>query len=693
MEIRSNPKKLSNPPLVTAPLNELVGEASDAFQERVRDVYLYNKYTPQKATSLAELRVQGADPVDLQCLSDIPSLSADGLTRTRIHYMAPEVLASQCAQRGWESAPDGVPICDVVVIGAGPGGLATSYHLAQQGARVVTLESGYAAQAFSDAGAPSVHSMRTDRLLTSLVRTGHALEDLSTVMGLPAGLGQIVAHASQARKQLWDTTGHQIKGLPEKTETTDRYQPAARAELFEHFQETANYLAGDCPNSFLVERSPVSQLSRADGLFCIETARGHKLYARKLVMSTGLVQEGGSNAKTLPIFQNLAADHPGEYLVLQKDSDLELQASAMTEKRQWIVSDRLLGRSEIKLALHQLPGQARVAVVGSGESAIKAALEVISQNPTLKVDLFTKSPLEAAQVQVPGENFHPVVLEQAIQDPGYGEFSKERFARFDTPVTPRSKIEALEEVAAGRLRIHELGRYFDEESIRIEPSGQGRSQIGFSSAQVRENLEHQRREWESQGLFQPPTEAVDQVAMIIQATGYSRQELTLHPLAQQLQQAGLIEVKAGQPSLDGLASSACSDLVFNSAALLGTAADSAIPGLAVRGRQVAEHLQLDLPTRPLPPQALPPENVGADWAHGYSQKDFEGFVRYRGLAPNWVESQGGPQDTPQFHFPDPERFLRGLDERDPSSLTPAEKITLERAHRLRLRMGTPEFAS
>ena len=128
--------------------------------------------------------------------------------------------------------------------------------------------------------------------------------------------------ASQARKQLWDTTGHQIKGLPEKTETTDRYQPAARAELFEHFQETANYLAGDCPNSFLVERSPVSQLSRADGLFCIETARGHKLYARKLVMSTGLVQEGGLSEHILGIIETKAGDQSGPYLVLQNVSDL-----------------------------------------------------------------------------------------------------------------------------------------------------------------------------------------------------------------------------------------------------------------------------------------------------------------------------------------------------------------------------------
>lgn len=691
MDIRPQPTPLASPFPVTRSLNELVGESGDAFTSQVRDVFLYNKYSPQKALSLTDLRLGGEDPQALQCLTDLPALSADGLSRTHIHYIAPETLEEICRQRGWETTSEGSPVADVVVVGAGPGGLATSYHLAQKGSRVVALEGGYAAQAFSDAGAPSVHSMRTDRLLTSLVRTGHALEDLSTVMGLPAGLGQIVTHASQARKQLWETTGHRIQGLPEKIESTDRYQPAARAELFEHFQQVAHYLAADCPNSFLIERSPVQQIRREKDLFYLETSQGHKLYARKLVMATGLVQEGGSNAKSLAIFQELVQAHPKDYLLLQKDRDLADKAELMKENRQWIVSDRLLGRPEVKLALHQLPGQARVAVVGSGESAIKAALEILSQNPTLKVDLFTKAPLEAAQVQVPGENFHPVVLEQATRNRGYADFSKERFDRFDTPVTPRSLIEALQEVSSGRLRIHELGSYFDEHAVSIQPSGMNRSSITFTSEEVRANLSKQRQEWASQGLLQPAVDQVDNIAMVIQATGYSRDKLPLHPLAQQLQEQGLLEMQAGQPKLDGLTSSACNDLAFNSTMLLGTAADSAIPGMAVRGRHLAEHFTSELPVRPLPPQAVPPEKPGADWANGYTKADFEGFVRYRGLAPNWVEAQGGPQDTPQFHFPDPERFLRELDERKPSELTPAERITLERAHRLRIRMGTPDF--
>jgi hypothetical protein len=164
--------------------------------------------------------------------------------------------------------------------------------------------------------------------------------------------------------------------------------------------------------------------------------------------------------------------------------------------------------------------------------------------------------------------------------------------------------------------------------------------------------------------------------MIISACGYDRKSLELTPLAQQLEQQGLLESK---------------DLYFNTAGTLQSAAESAIPGMAVKGRHVAEALVKDLPARPLPPQAERPERLGADWANGYSRESFEGFVRYRGLAPNWVESQGGPQDAPEFHFPDPERFLRQLAQRPPEQLSPSEKITLQRAHQLRLRMGNPEI--
>ncbi len=654
MEIRPS---LPPPPLATAPLPELVApDTQDPYLKAVDDIYLYNKYRPQEGRSLASLRRE-LSAAEVACLDDLPALTADGLTRNAIHFMGAQTFRGQCEARGWEKVGE-TPLVDVVVIGAGPGGLATSYHLAQQGARVVTLEGGYAAQAFSDAGAASVHSMRTDRLLTSLVRTGRALEDLSTVMGLPAGLGQIVAHASAARHQLAERTGHRIDGLPEGVETLDRYQPAARAELFEHFQEVASYLAGGCPNSFLLERSPVVSRQREGDYFRLKTRAGHELLARQVVLATGLVTPGGANSRPLPVFERLAEAHPERYLTLSKDEDLATHAGLLGS-RDLILADRLLGRPDVKRALHELPAQSRVAVVGSGESALKGALEVLSQNPTLKVDLFVKAALEPSQVQVPTENFHPVVLEGAPDRPTYGQRSLERFTRFDTPVTPRSMLEALEEVSAGRLRIHEMGAYFDETSVEVEPG-----RIRFRSPEVRAALARQNAAWKAAGLRpEPVPEAIENVRMVICAAGYDRGALA--------------------PVTDE------SGVSYNSSAVLRTAADSAIPGMAVRGRKLAEELAQRLPVRERPPQAERPENPGADWAHGYSEEDFQGFVTYRGLAPAWVESQGGPQETPQFDFPDPDRFLRELAEREPASLTPAEKVTLERAYGLVRRMGRP----
>jgi hypothetical protein len=690
MEIRPH---LKAPRLATAALSDLTADAGtpDAYLKSLDGVYLYNKYRPQEATSLAQLRSQGSlSPAELHCLEELPLLSADGITRTHLHWMSPQSFQAACQQRQWDLHSDGHPVVDALVIGAGPAGLATSYHLAQKGVRTLVMEAGYAASAFSDAGAPAVHSMRTDRQLTSLVRTGRALNDLVTTLGLPANIGPVLEHTLAARRALYDKTGHRISGLPEGIESKDRYQPAARSELFEHFQQVAHYIGQDCPNSFLLERTGVSKVERRDGLFRVESGDGHQVWARKLVVASGLVAPGGSNARVLPVLAQLSEKNPATYLELTCDQDLVDKADEIQAHRQWIVTDRLLGRSQVKLKLHQLPGQARVAVIGSGESAIKAALEVLSQNPTLKVDLFTKAPLEAAQVQVPGENFHPVVLEHAVEDQAYAARSLKRFAEFDTPVTPRSLIEALDEVQSGRLRIHEMGAYFDEKSVAVEVESSTTSRIRFVDPQVTANLQQQSSSWQAQGIRQAPVGEVGNLHMVVLACGYERAPLASSPLMTMLQEQGLLEVEGHQPQLLGTASAACADLHFNGAGVLQTAADSAIPGMAVKGRHIAEKLAEQLPARSLPPQASVASNPGADWANGYSHETFLGFVQFRGLAPNWVESQGGPQDRPDFHFPDPERFLRELASRPREELRPSERLTLDRAHALRIRMGTPE---
>lgn len=666
---------LSTPRLATTSLAELIPHKShDPFVQAVADTYLASKADPARP-----------NPYSSKALQDLALLNADGLTRTHIHWMSPQVLQKVTQDRGWEQSPEGYPIADVVVVGAGPGGLATGYHLAQGGARVLTLEGGYAGQAFSDAGAGSVHAMRTNRLATSLIRTGRALEDLATVMGLPANLAVLVHHAAQARHGLTERTGHQIQGVAQG-QATDWNVPASRGELFAHFQQVADYLASGSENSFLIEQAPVSRVERKGDLIYLETKPGHVVCCRKLVLSTGLVTPDGANARIPECFRHLAQQSPDQFTLLMDD-----QASLEPGKTPILV-DRLLGRPEVQQHLRSLPDGSSVAVVGSGESAVKGALEVLYQNDKLQVHLFTKAPLEVAQVQIPGENMHPVVLENALRDSDYASYSLQRNAElFGTPITPRTMIELLQQQEAGRLHIYELGQNFDLTGIERQSDGS----LLVKNDEMKQSLARQQQEYQASGLRISVANQIPEPKAWISAIGYDSKALTLTELSQQLLHQGLIEVEGGKPLVQGLTSKANSNVAFNTAGAPSTAADTSIPGMAVRGRHLAKHLLGDLPKRPLPAQAVPPERPGADWANGYSREDFLGFVRHRGLAPNWAEENQGPEKSrevqAQFDFPDPERFLRGLAERPPAQLSPVERVTLERARRLQRRMGDPNF--
>lgn len=690
------------PRLATAALTDLVPEnPTDAYVAAVRDVYLYPKSEARQATPLTELRQQLPEK-DWKTLQEIPYQTADGLTRTSNFYLSPKTLDLMAADRGWEVAPDGHAVAEVVVIGAGPGGLATAYHLAEKGVNVLTLESGFAGQAFSDAGAQSVHCIRTDRQQSSLIRTGNDQEDLAVSLGLPASLSHIAAHARRAREAYAERTGHEISGVVQGADH-DTSVPTPRGELFEHFVEVAQHLACDSDHSMLIEKAPVKTLKRQpDGKFLLETANGHKVYARKVVMATGLVTPGGANSKMMPVLQRLADQNPEQYVMLREDADRVQRNDILNEvltgvgKRSLILSDRLLGTPEVQLALRQLPPGSHVAMVGSGESAAKGVLEVLYQNPELKVDFYTKAPLEAAQIQVPSENVHPVVLEKAIDDRDFGRQSLERFKEFGTPITPRTMIQLLDLQAAGQVEILELGKYFDENSVRLTANGDGTTEIGIADPEVTENLRLRRAEWAAQGLATAPAAESTRASMIISATGYNREELRNTPLVEQLLAQNLMEIcrdprqgLVGQPLTSGLVSSNCGDVACNTSAALTNAADSTIPGMAVRGRRLAEFLAEELHPGT---GARPASTRGVDYVNDFDHEDFRGIARYRGLAPEWV-AQADPNSTADRNlraFPSPDIFLRGL--ANSHELTVAEQITLASAKNLVNRMGDANFA-
>jgi len=670
----SRPKPLQPPELSTVPLAEVIpSQSQDPWTQAIADSYLAgNPSTPGDL-----------DPVSRQAWQDLASLSADGLTRTHLHWVPPAALSPTLRARDWEQTADGLPVADVVVIGCGPAGLATSYHLAQGGARVVTLEASYAGQAFSDAGAASVHSMRTNRLASSLIRTGRALEDLATVMGLPANVALLVGHAARGRQLLESRTGVAIQGLAQGSDS-DWNIPASRGELFAHLAQLSHYLAQGCENSLLLERSPVQKVSpREDGLLEIETSPGHRLACRQLVLATGLVQPEGGNARIPAPLKSWQQSHPQHYRLAVSPDQLDHALQAPSP----IVSEQLLGRPQLQGHLRSLPEGSPVAIVGSGESAIKAALEVLAQSPKANVYLLCKGALEVAQVQIPGENMHPIVLEQAVRDPDYGQASLQRYRElFGTPITPRSFLELIQAQVEGRLHILELDRGFDLQQFNRQPDGS----LRLRDNATREALRKQHQEYREHGLEIEVPENIPSPKLWISAAGFEREKAQWTPLVEQLIEGGLAG-RQGDHLQPG------PQLTVNSSSWLRTAADSAIPGMAVRGRQVAEELLERLPRRPLPAQAEPPENPGADWAHGYSREDFLGFVRHRGLAPNWVAELPQPpydlRTQAQLDFPDPERFLRGLAERPPEQLTPAEKLTLSRAHQLLERLGTPSLGN
>ncbi len=121
----------------------------------------------------------GVDPdlrqvcADWRSLEDVPSLSSDGMSRTRCHWLPPAVLANSLARAGWEvQGQSGLPIAEVVGVGGGPGGLATCAQLTNRGVKTVLFEGCYLGQSFSDRGAAAVHRLRTGLNESELVRGG-----------------------------------------------------------------------------------------------------------------------------------------------------------------------------------------------------------------------------------------------------------------------------------------------------------------------------------------------------------------------------------------------------------------------------------------------------------------------------------------------------------------------------------------
>ncbi|MGE0495443.1 MAG: FAD-dependent oxidoreductase [Vulcanimicrobiota bacterium] len=637
-------------------------------------------------------------------LEDLPRASADGLTRTSVNYISPAGLQLATAARGWEfDETSGLPIADSVVIGAGPGGLASAYHLSEAGQHTVILEAGLAGQAFSDGHAMSVHSLRTNSAATDLIYTNDNRQE-GIEVSLAQSLGPSRALARQARQEWTEATGQGWQGLS-PAHQSEGFLPLNRSEFFDHMARLALGLAEHYPDTFMTEHAPVSSVTRrSDGLFEVATAVGHKLLTRSLVMATGFVGTHGEHARELAQFEQFTQAHQGLWLADNHDEMANtgalLEATRQLEQgkveHNLVCSDRLLGQPGVRDYVKALPEGSHVGVTGGGESGIKAVLELLHLNPGIGVEYYTSEPLEAYQTQLPSGHLHPGVVEGLLTHPDLAAQSLDKFKAFKTPVTPRSLLSLFEAEQQGRVRVRTLGRHLSPDTVALQEvkTERGRA-IGLrvTDPGVLQNLESEARHFQEVGLIGPERTELAPVEMMVTAVGYDGQSMRAGPLLQQLGDQGLVDFQA-RTTVPGL--------VFNTAGWVENSADTTLRGRAIRARHIVEQLGEVLPQRDPPQDRIP---SGLSWfgldtnstdpiwqLEPDTVKEFldtnVANVRTLEFASERIRIQKNEADrkaaeldqTSSLVFPD--FYLQTLYRRAaeyPDSLSPAEKLVLERA--------------
>ena len=652
-----------------------------------------------------------------QALEDFPKLKADGIMRTSQYYVTPQLLNTRAAAQGWDfDKKTGLPIADSVIVGGGPGGLSSAYHLSERGTRTVLFEAGFVGQGFSDAGAQSVHQLRTNGAASNLIYTANG-NQLGVDVSMQRHLAENRSKCHEAREDWAEASKEPLHGLSQARGSEVNFA-ANRSELFEHMSQVAHGLALNYPDTLVSEASPVSSIEKIPGsdgeapLYKVSTYKGHEILARSLVMATGFVGGDGEHARSLGIFQKLEDTPKSGVTVLPNDHDL-FSDNDTIESDLLVFSERLLGRPEIRERIKEMPEGSRIAVIGGGESATKGALEALSLNPGVSLDLYTSGALAPYQTQVPTSTIAHGVTEAAIRHQEVAQKTIDSLKGFGTPVTSETLQELFEYEAEGRVRIHEFGKRFDDNSVSVEVDNSGeraRLNLQLKDPEVAQNLRKQRQEWLNSGLYPTPPEGdptqLPQADMVMVAAGYDKKSMKAGPLLQQLEAQGLVELTRGgiEYGEDGLTSSKDPMVAFNTAGAVAMASDTAIPGRAIRAYRLAQLFDQKLPAREKPEDRIESglEYDGSDTQSkeelfNWNKEQALAYIENKGIYPENIAQRQAQVDTIEdpaerasaqlrldasVRFPGPNSALRALMIRAheaPESLSPAEKLMWERA--------------
>ncbi len=663
---------------------EQAAQREERFDTGSMGPYNVKEKTPPGAKVLDILNEMDSDQF---CLIRHPQQVGDGLYRPMDFYVSPGHLTLKAAAQGWPTSKDSdgndVPVADVVVVGAGPGGLTTSWQLARRGGRVVCFESELAGSNFNDGGAKAVHHMRTSSEFTNLINEGTSAGSLEHPLSLSGTLPVSRPHAQAGREGQLKLTGEEVHGVyPDIVGNDSILAPATRGELWNHLSNIAYSMANDFPDGVLIERSPVNGVTYGeDGLFEVTTSRGHKIKAKEIVLSTGLTGPKGEKAKSLKVLSDLNASDPETTMMLQRIGDTQTNAERLNDLTHgekpatMIVNDRLLGDQSFRQAFAAIPKGEHAAMIGSGESGIKGALEMAHLNPNIVVDLFVKGYTESAQVQVPSENFRQPVIEATLENDAMAHMLKDMYEVFDTPVTPRSFQECFELQQAGRIRIFELGQYFDEKSVKLTAQEDGSTKLEFNDPKVIATLAKNEADFKAKGLMPQDSTLAGPTnyRAFVQAAGYKKVPLSEDPLAMFPEEArSKVHTNSINNSLHP--------------------AQSALPGLGTGGRHLAENLAGRLVPDDRRVEIDQPTDHGVDYRN-WSDKDVNAIINNLGQDPKVAaeirkeiaENGSSPREY-LLYLTSADDKLRTIAEKPESERTPAEKEILERGLHLGRRL-------